>query len=78
MSKHRIQCDCVGHVNAILAPFNTELDLAVGLPRFEAMSFFVSTRKKDSGQRGKPKSVIASFCPFCGTSLRARATGEQA
>lgn len=74
MSEHRIQCDCVDHVNAILVPFNTELDLAIGGPRFKPISFLVSTRKKDSGQRGKPRSMIASFCPFCGASLRARAT----
>lgn len=27
---------------------------------------FVSTIKRDEKKRGKPKMVIASFCPFCG------------
>jgi hypothetical protein len=66
------QCKCLEQVNAELAKHNTTLDLAASLDR-ENLTFcmdnlIIATRKIDTKQRGPTKTMIASFCPFCGKS----------
>ena len=61
-------CDCATQVNAELEPFNTELDLVFNLfntdlPHEMAQ---ITTMKVDTKKRGKPKMMIATYCPFCG------------
>jgi len=51
-----------------LKQFNTEINLPFWT-RSGVVAPFVETRKIDSSKRGKPRSVIASHCPFCGIAL---------
>lgn len=55
-------CDCIETVQTLLAKYNTQLVL----PIFGPQRLFVETMKLDDKKRGKPKSMFASFCPFCG------------
>lgn len=59
-------CDCIQKFDKHLAEFNTKINI----PFWSSSGFiapFVETRKLDATKRGKPKSVAASYCPFCGT-----------
>jgi len=73
-------CNCYSTVNEKLAPHNTRIKSTfvieanrIGRP------WPIETSQIETG-RGKPKaiSLIASFCPFCGTSLRGEAVPAQA
>lgn len=71
MSKH----DCVRRIDAQLAQYNTQI--AVGLNfTTGALAIPIGTTKLDSSKRGKPMSLYASFCPFCGVSLNAPKPGD--
>lgn len=64
MEKNQM-CDCIDRVNANLAQFNT----IITVPMWTSTGMltpFVETSKLDTGKRGKPRSVFASHCPFCG------------
>lgn len=54
-------CNCVAKVNVNLAKYNTVLETT--LFSFWAL---VRTGKVDRKKRGKPSTVAASYCPFCG------------
>lgn len=58
-------CNCIEKFNEHLKEFNTEVHLPFW-SRSGILAPFVETRKIDSGKRGKPRSVIATYCPFCG------------
>ena len=72
-------CDCIERVNANLAQFNT----IITVPMWTSTGMltpFVETSKLDSGKRGKPRSVFATHCPFCGekyVSQQERASEEK-
>lgn len=63
---------CATRINELLAEHNTELATGISFstkpPR---VMFQVATVKKNPTQRGKPVSMYASHCPFCGISLEA-------
>ena len=56
----------------IVPEFNTEVNLPFW-SRSGILAPFVETRKIDSKKRGKPRTVIATFCPFCGVKYHAEA-----
>lgn len=57
-------CGCVAKVNARLVEHNTRLVTTLfGPPRV-----LIDTCKLRDGIRGKPKPVLASYCPFCGVA----------
>ena len=65
-------CKCIDRLNADLAEFNTELDLVHSINFTNGSSrdwIQLATRKIDSKKRGKPKAVVASYCPSCGRKL---------
>jgi len=71
--KTKIGCSCVDQVNEQLKKFNTVIvrELSFDFDTKQAsMVLMVPTRKLDSDKRTKPKSVIASHCPFCGRKFR--------
>ncbi len=60
-------CDCLELTNKTLADqgFNTFVDHT--LPFFGGVAQAVlHTSKIDENKRGKPMTMIASYCPFCG------------
>jgi hypothetical protein len=63
-------CDCITEVNKTLKEqgINTELDLAIMLSKLRDWTVRpkVTTKKIDGDIRGKPKLLVAAFCPFCG------------
>lgn len=64
------QHTCVQEVNAQLERHNTALASAFSLGRPQQELILLATVKADSKKRGKPVSMYASFCPFCGVSLK--------
>lgn len=67
--------DCFTQANEQLAEHNTELDLRMSF-NFDEPSkvsgrvrLAIGTVKKDSKKRAPAKTVLASFCPFCGVNL---------
>lgn len=71
-------CNCRNRVNEQLSVYNTRIeviysvsDAGLGVP------WPISTVQIEKG-RGKPKAMglFASFCPFCGASLRDAAKAE--
>lgn len=62
-------CDCFKQVNEQLEPLGDELSVRM-MFNFEKASLrfsnaIVATNKKE-GKRGKPTTLFASYCPFCG------------
>lgn len=54
-------CKCITKLNVSLAEHNT-----VVLTTLFSSWALISTVKDDPKKRGKPVSVVASYCPFCG------------
>lgn len=56
-------CRCISVMNGLLAEHNTQLvtTLLGNPPRV-----VICTSKVDDRVRGRPKAVLANFCPFCG------------
>lgn len=58
-------CGCIEKINERLKEFNTEINV----PFWSSSGFlapFIETRKLDDKKRGKPRAVVASYCPLCG------------
>jgi hypothetical protein len=69
-------CKCVAKVNKLLAPNNTVLD-QTSLINFTTgqvrESLVVATRRLNPrNKRSKVKTIIPSFCPFCGGKIERR------
>jgi len=67
-------CKCVETMDGHLAKANTRIALAMmvnvtGNDAEIKLRPIVSTVKVDEKRRGKPKTALASFCPFCGKKL---------
>lgn len=74
-SKRKRPCRCIDKMDKLLAAHNTELDtnfvLTVGersKVKFHQL-VRIATKKIDKGIRGKLKSVVPTYCPFCGVKL---------
>lgn len=68
----RMTCSCAEQVNEQLKPYNTELDrsMSMSLKTGElSLAIRIATRKHDSKVRKPARTVIASFCPFCGVKF---------
>lgn len=68
-------CDCISKIDEKLKEFNTK----IMLPWWSSSGILaphIETRKLDEKKRGKPRSVIASFCPFCGDEYSAPKSAE--
>lgn len=69
-------CNCIQEIDAQLEKLskNTVLDIPVSiLPITHNLSVTrvsISTCKRDSKKRGKPVTVFASYCPFCGEEYK--------
>jgi hypothetical protein len=62
--------DCVQRLNEHLAEFNTQIAPVFALGASSLSEYLqIATTKIDCGKRGKPRSMFASYCPFCGISL---------
>lgn len=61
-------CECAARVNDHLKAYNTELMADL----FGPYRAFIETTKADPKKRGKPYSMIASYCPFCGSKYPER------
>lgn len=61
-------CNCLDLANEKLADKNTQVELIWGLGDKGglAVRMGVRTVKIDSKKRGRPITLLASFCPFCG------------
>lgn len=68
-------CKCIEKMDEALAKANTRIGLALGInvtSGSKASTFtrpMVVTVKVDEKKRGRPKTALASFCPFCGIKL---------
>ena len=60
-------CDCIEKLNNKLEPHNTAVSVSMDLFGGGPDKAVVATVKADDSKRGRPKALIASYCPFCGT-----------
>lgn len=61
-------CDCMKLINDELAQYNTRIIPVMVLRegQFQTVGVRVETEKVNPKQRGRPKRLVASYCPFCG------------
>jgi hypothetical protein len=64
-SKHA----CFVKANKVLAKDNTTINFAYSLTDM-GVTPIIDTCKLDDSKRGKPKRLMASHCPFCGSALQ--------
>lgn len=63
-------CICIELADKALAVHNTQLDpIFRPLPGRLSQVVGIRTVKIDRKKRGLPKTLMASFCPFCGIKL---------
>lgn len=68
-------CKCIEKMDEVLAKANTRIALAMGISVMRGSKSSVDVRpmvvtvKVDEKKRGRPKTALASFCPFCGTKI---------
>lgn len=71
-SKSKV-CTCVDKVNEKLKDYNTILSktLILNFTTGKAnTNISIATEKIDVKKRGKAKTVLATYCPFCGINLQ--------
>lgn len=71
-SRAKSGCKCVETMDAKLAPENTKLEMALMVfagPGDAVVRPVVATVKVDEKKRGRAKTALASYCPFCGVKL---------
>ncbi len=62
-----VPCDCIAKANVSLAALNTRVKQNIMLfPVLHDSGALVCTEKADIGKRGRPTTLMATFCPFCG------------
>lgn len=59
-------CTCIEVVNARLKEHNAQILLPMFVSNGSTARPFIETTKLDEKKRGKPPSMLASYCPFCG------------
>lgn len=64
-SKHK----CFVAANKSMAPKNTEIDFAFTFTDQDVRPI-IRTSKLDPAKRGRPFTLLASYCPFCGSALQ--------
>ncbi len=71
-------CDCITLTNKALEPYNTQVECIFNLfdKTLPSSMVVISTMKKDAGKRGKPKTLVAAFCPLCGEKYELDAEEE--
>jgi hypothetical protein len=68
-------CNCIEAMDKHLAKVNTRIGMALmvnvmtGRKAEMQARPIVVTVKVDEKKRGRPKTALASFCPFCGIKL---------
>jgi hypothetical protein len=66
-------CDCFNKVNEALKPYNTCLKKTITMTQGATLSMglamTIATEKIDSTKRKPAKSVMPTYCPFCGVKL---------
>jgi hypothetical protein len=65
--------DCIKRINEQLKEHNTQISVALSLTDPGRELIHVGTSKADLSSRKKPMSMFASYCPFCGIRLQAKA-----
>ena len=71
-------CDCMTRVNGSLEDRNTRLQTSFILTRDLSgidCTPLLAVEKRDSAKRGRPISVIPTFCPFCGVKYPRKGEG---
>lgn len=61
-------CNCINMINDKLVEYNTAVTTTIALQdnKLQVAGVRVETHKTDTSKRGKPVSLTAAFCPFCG------------
>ena len=63
------KCSCWASVNRRLKSSETELSLSFTWTNPTHYYLQVATERTDGNNRKKKKTVLASYCPFCGKKL---------
>lgn len=62
--------DCIARINEQLAEHNSRISVAFSISEPARDLIKISTTKVDEKKRSKPINLFATFCPFCGESLK--------
>jgi hypothetical protein len=69
--------DCVSRINEQLKVHNTKIGWAYSLSTPPQELIPILTIKAEDSVRKKPMALYASFCPFCGVSLRPKPIDQE-
>ena len=61
---------CIALANKALAPHNTQIEDIWEAGATLTAQIGIRTSKVDPSKRGKPKLLVAIYCPMCGECLR--------
>jgi hypothetical protein len=68
-----MKCNCIKTVDEKLAEQNLRLAISFKMPNFTPAfpisTAYIDKEKAPRGKKNNPPSILASFCPFCGTKL---------
>ncbi len=70
--KRQVSCSCANLVDNRLRDFNTRLVKQICLnmdTRSADAALTIATEKIDAKKRAPKKTVLATYCPFCGRKL---------
>lgn len=61
-------CECIRLINEQLEERNTHISRKIAYKdgELKVLGAVIETYKIDSKKRGKPFTLLASYCPFCG------------
>lgn len=64
--------DCVKLINEQLKAGNTEISMGISFNDPARELIQIATTKAATSQRGRPTTLYATFCPFCGVKLESQ------
>jgi hypothetical protein len=59
-------CGCIEAANKALEPHGTQLNVMYSFSGGQTAAIVASEKLPNARRGTKPKTVIATFCPFCG------------
>lgn len=72
-------CECLKIVDAQLEKFNTRVGTAFSISKdlsVMSLDIVIASEKIDTKKRGRPRTIVAAYCPFCGIKREKPASNQ--